>query len=77
MFEFFSLRYFGMPYAIQSIVDSYVSLRNRGRLEELRAHRQQLRRRLQEASHGPFDLSKSVQMMDEELEVIEAALNRL
>jgi len=66
-----------MSHAIASIVDGYVSLKDRMKLEGLRAQRQRLRRMLQDSSGGPFDASVLIMIMDEELEVIESALKRL
>ena len=66
-----------MSQAIRSIVDGYFSLKDRTKLEELRTHRQQLRKQLQDHSGGPFDVSHSIRICDQDLEVIEAAIDRL
>jgi hypothetical protein len=66
-----------MSEAAKLIVNGYLSLGDRASLEELRAHRQRLRKQLQEQSSGAFDPSKTVELFDSDLQVIEAAISRL
>jgi len=63
--------------AAKLIVDGYVRLKDRDALQEMREHRQMLRRNLQEKAGGAIDLSQSIQMMDGDLNEIEAGLARL
>jgi hypothetical protein len=57
------------------IVDGYLSLKNRDALEEMRAHRQRLRKLLEEQTPGG-DAGPAMEALDEDLRVIEAAINR-
>ena len=66
-----------MPEAVQWIVDGYVSLKDRVALEEMREHRQQLQRTLQQRAGGPFDLSQTIRVCEHDLEVVESGLARL
>lgn len=66
-----------MSEAIKLIVDGYVSLKDRTAIEDLRAHRLRLRKQLQDQPKSWVDVSRSTQLFDEELRVIEAALTRL
>jgi hypothetical protein len=66
-----------MSEAIKLIVDGYVSLKNRDALEDLRAHRQRLRKQLEERTPGGIDAGPAMDTFDEDLRVIEAAINRL
>ena len=66
-----------MSAAIKSIVDGYVRLQDRNALEELRAHRQKLRRLLEDQPKSWVDVSKSTQLLNEDLQEIEAGLTRL
>jgi hypothetical protein len=72
----FKLVDFSMSEAIRSIVDGYFSLKDRTALEELRAHRQRLRKRLQDQPKSWVDSSSTIRVLDEDLDVIEAALRR-
>jgi hypothetical protein len=65
---------FSMSEAIKLIVGGYLSLKNREALEDLRAHRQRLRKQLQERTAGGIDAGPTMRVFDEELRVIEAAL---
>jgi len=58
------------------IVDGYLSLKDRSAIEDLRAHRQRLRKQLQDNPNiGQLAvLGRSIEEFDEELRVIEAAL---
>ena len=61
----------------RSCVDGYVGLKDRLALEKMREHRQRMRSSLQERAGGPFDLSQSIRLCDEDIEVVEAGLARL
>ena len=67
----------GMSSAVKSIVDIYVKLRDRQAIEDLREHRHQLRKRVAEKSTGWFDTSHLMGLIDEDLQAIDAGLNRL
>jgi hypothetical protein len=67
-----------MSEATKLIVEGYLSLKDRGSLEELREHRQALRKQLQlQLGKSAFDPAKSIQLFESDLEVIEAGLSRL
>lgn len=66
-----------MSEAVKLIVDAYVSLKDRQALEEMREHRQRMRKSLQEKADGAFDVSKSVQDFDNDIEIVESGLVRL
>ena len=66
-----------MSEATKLIVEGYLSLKDRASLEELREHRQHLRKQLRlQLGKSAFDPSKSIQLFENDLEVIEAALSR-
>ena len=62
--------------AIRSIIDAYVRYRNRGALDELRAHRVSLLANLRTLT-GPFDVSKPIAELEDEIAIIEAGLAKL
>jgi hypothetical protein len=66
-----------MSVAMKLIVDAYVSLKNRKALEDLRAHRQRLKRELLLKQTDAFDFSNSIRAFDDEVVVIETGLQRL
>jgi hypothetical protein len=66
-----------MSDAVKLIVDASVSLKDRAALEEMREHRQRLRKSLQEKAGGWVDVSRSIQIFDEDIEAVEAGLARL
>jgi hypothetical protein len=67
-----------MSDAIKSIVEGYITLKDRTSLQELREHRQRLRKQLQSQSKGSaFDPRKTIQLFDSELQIIEAGISRL
>lgn len=66
-----------MSEAVKLIVDAYVGLNFREGLEEIRAHRQKLRKSLQEKASGRFDVSKAIRVCDEDIEIVEDGLARL
>jgi hypothetical protein len=59
-----------MSEAIQLIVDGYLTLKDRKAPEDLRAHRQRLRKQLQDQPKSWVDVGPSVRLFDEELRVI-------
>jgi hypothetical protein len=66
-----------MSVAMKLIVDAYVSLKNRKALEDLREHRQRLKRELLLKQTDVFDFSNSIRAFDDEVVVIETGLQRL
>ena len=66
-----------MSVAMKLIVDAYVSLKNRRALEDLRDHRQRLKRELLLKQTDVFDFSNSIRAFDDEVVVIETGLQRL
>ena len=64
-----------MSHSVKLIVAAYVSLKDRQAIEDLREHRQMLRKKLQ-ASNG-IDVSSSIQLIESDLGEIEAGLARL
>jgi hypothetical protein len=62
--------------AIGSIVAAYVRLRNRKALDDLRAHRGRLTAELKSLS-GPYDASRVIAQLDNEIAIIEAGLSLL
>jgi hypothetical protein len=65
-----------MSHALELIVGGYLSLKDRTALEDLRAHRLRLRKQLEERPPGGIDASPAMKTLDEDLRVIEAAINR-
>lgn len=63
-----------MTIAIKGIVDAYLKVGNWAALEGLRAHRQRLKVQLQILTGSGYDVQKSIDALDEDLDVIEAAL---
>jgi len=63
-----------MTEALKMIVDGYLSLKNRKALEEMRAHRERLRKQIEERTPGGIDAGPTMLLFDEELHVIQAAL---
>lgn len=66
-----------MSDAVSLIVGAYVSLKNRQALEEIREHRQRMRKSLLEKTGGAFDVSKLIQTYDEEIAIVEAGMSML
>lgn len=65
---------------MKMIVEGYLSLKDRTSLEELRNHRQRIRKQLQdrsESANSAFKPDNSLRLFDEDLRVIEAAISRL
>ena len=75
--SFFSIGFLIMSEATRLIVEGYLRLKDRTALESMREHRQRLRKQLQEAPKSWVDTTRPVQLFDEELSIIEAAINRL
>jgi hypothetical protein len=65
-----------MSEALKLIVDGYLSLKNHEALEDIRAHRQRLRKQLAERTPGGIDAGPAIEALDEDLRVIEAAIAR-
>src|SRR6202012_4542050 len=63
--------------AMKLIVAAYVSLKNRTALEDMREHRQRLKRELLTKQTDAFDFSNSIRAFDDEVVVIETGLQRL
>ena len=63
-----------MSEAIKIIVDGYLSPRNRKALEEMRVHRERLRKQIEERTSGGIDAGPTMLLFEEELSVIQAAL---
>jgi hypothetical protein len=66
-----------MSEAIKLIVDGYLTLKDRRSLEGLRAHRQRLRKRLQDQPKSWIDADSTARLLDDDLRVIEAGIARL
>ena len=64
-----------MSESVKLIVDAYVSLNDRQAMEELRDHRQMLRKKLQ-ACNG-IDVSSSIRLIESDLSEIESGFARL
>jgi hypothetical protein len=66
-----------MSVALGMIVEGYVSLKDRQALEELREHRQRLRMQLLLKRGSALDASKSIQLYETEVTMIETGLAKL
>jgi hypothetical protein len=67
-----------MSEATKLIVEGYLSLKDRASLEEMREHRQRLRKQLKlQLGASAFDPAKTIALFEGDLEVIEAAISRL
>ena len=64
-----------MSESVKLIVDAYVSLKDRQAMEDMREHRQMLRKKLQDVNG--IDVSSSLQLIESDLSEIEAGLVRL
>lgn len=60
-----------MSEAVKLIVESVVSLKDRVSVEEMREHRQKLRKELQGRVGPAFDLSQTIRAVENELIIIE------
>ena len=65
-----------MSEAIERIVGTYVKLRNRKVLEDMKVHRQRLITELKSV-HDAFDSSLLIKQLDDEMTVIEAGITML
>jgi hypothetical protein len=63
--------------AIEGIVTAYVALGDRRALEDLRMHRRRLAIDLKARAGGPYDFSRPIAAVHEDLAAIEAGLERL
>jgi hypothetical protein len=61
--------------SVKLIVDAFVSLKDQVAIENLREHRQLLRKKLQDIDG--IDVSTSLELIESDLSVIEAGLVRL
>jgi hypothetical protein len=61
--------------SVKLIVDACVSLKDRQAIEDMREHRQMLRKKLQDVNG--IDVSSSLQLIESDLSEIEAGLVRL
>jgi hypothetical protein len=66
-----------MSEAMKLIVEGYLSLKDRTALEDIRAHRQRLRKQLEDRPKSYINVSHATELFDEELSIIETAINRL
>jgi len=66
-----------MSEAMKLIVEGYLSLKDRAALEDIRAHRQRLRKQLEDRPKNYINVSHATELFDEELSIVEAAINRL
>jgi hypothetical protein len=66
-----------MSEAMKLIVEGYLSLKDRTALEDLRAHRQQLRKQLEDQLKSWIKADPTIELFDEELRIIGAAIDRL
>jgi hypothetical protein len=73
----FSLKDLRMSEAMKLIVDGYIRLKDRKRLEALRENWGQMRSRLEESSKGGFEVSPSMKQFDKEILAIEQGLRAL
>jgi DNA-binding protein Fis len=64
-----------VSHSVKLIVAAYVSLKDRQAIEDLREHRQVLRKKLQDING--MDVSSSLQLIESDLSEIEAGLTRL
>lgn len=66
-----------MSEAVKLMVNAYVAINDRTSLEQMRTQRLRMRNQLQEKIDGAFNMSRSIEAFDEDINVIEAALKRL
>ena len=64
-----------MSESVKLIIDACVSLKDRQAMEDMREHRQMLRKKLQDVDG--IDVSSSLQLIESDLSEIEAGLVRL
>jgi hypothetical protein len=61
--------------SVKLIVDAWVNLKDRQAMEDMREHRRMLRKKLQNVDG--IDVSSSLQLIESDLNEIEAGLGRL
>ncbi len=66
-----------MSEAVKFIVDSFVRLKDRQAIEDLRVHRQMLRAKLQASDSSWPGVRDSISLIDSDLSEIETGLARL
>jgi hypothetical protein len=66
-----------MSVAMSSIIDGYVTLKDRKALEDMREHRLGLREQLLRKRTRAFDPGKSVKLYEAEVAMIETGLAKL
>jgi hypothetical protein len=66
-----------VPFAIEQIVDAYVKLGSREKLEDLRLHRQRFIVDLQGRAVAGYDISRPLEQIKEDLAAVEAGLAKL
>ena len=66
-----------MSEAMKLIVDGYVKLGARKELDDLKAHHCRLANELRSRRGGVFDLSSSINQLDDEIVVIQEGLAKL
>jgi len=66
-----------MSGAMNSIVDGFIRLKDRRKLEALRDDWRRMRSRLEGSSKGGFDVSPSMEQFDKEILAIEQGLRAL
>ena len=66
-----------MSVAMSSIIDGYVTLKDRQALEDMREHRLRLREQLLRRRTSAFDPGKSVTLYEAEIAMIETGIARL
>ena len=66
-----------MSEAMKLIVEGYLSLKDRTALEDLRAHRERLRKQLEDKPKSWVKVDPAIELFDEELRIIGAAIDRL
>lgn len=66
-----------MSVAMSSIIDGYVTLKDRKALEDMREHRLGLREQLLRKRTSAFDPGKSVKLYETEVAMIETGLAKL
>ena len=66
-----------MSLAVKLIVAGYIRLKDRKAIEDMRRHRQRLRKDLMERPKDYFDVGSTIQLFDEDLLTIEEGLREL
>jgi hypothetical protein len=66
-----------MSEAVKLIVAGYIRLKDRKAIEDMRRHRQRLRKHLMERPKDYFDVGSTIRLFDEDLLTIEEGLREL